>query len=98
MLGALTAYEGRGLVFIICVRKTARLVEELKAAVWKPSPSTDTDGECEFSYQRNAGGKPIGSSRCATQKKPKPAAAYKPEQYQLFDTPVYNYPVFVTNM
>src|SRR5262252_6891260 len=34
---ALTAYEGRGVQFIISARKTARLVEQLSAAVWKPS-------------------------------------------------------------
>ena len=32
-------------------RKTARLVDELKAADWKPSPRTDADGQCEFRYQ-----------------------------------------------
>ena len=32
-------------------RKTARLVDELKAADWKPSPRTDADGQCEFFYQ-----------------------------------------------
>lgn len=31
-------------------------------------------------------------------KKPKPAAADEPEQYQLFDTPEYTYRVFVTDM
>jgi hypothetical protein len=31
-------------------------------------------------------------------KKPKPAAANEPEQYQLFDTPEYTYRVFVTDM
>jgi hypothetical protein len=31
-------------------------------------------------------------------KKPRPAAANEPEQYQLFDTPEYTYRVFITNM
>jgi len=33
--------------FVICARKTARLVEELRQAQWKPSPKTDADVECE---------------------------------------------------
>jgi hypothetical protein len=37
--------------FIISARKTARLVEELKAAEWKPSPSTDAEEQCEFRSQ-----------------------------------------------
>jgi hypothetical protein len=40
---AVTAYEGRGVQFIISARKTARLVEELKATVWKPSARTDAN-------------------------------------------------------
>jgi hypothetical protein len=41
---AVSAYAGRGVEFIISARKTARLVEELKAADWKRSPRTDADG------------------------------------------------------
>src|SRR2546422_813275 len=48
---AVEAYERRGWQFIISARKTARLVDELKAAKWKPSPRTDADGQCEFRYQ-----------------------------------------------
>lgn len=36
--------------FIISARKTSRLVEELKAAVWQGSPRTDADEQCEFRY------------------------------------------------
>ena len=35
---AVEAYERRGWQFIISARNTARLVEALKAAEWKPSP------------------------------------------------------------
>lgn len=95
---AVNAYEGRGVQFIISVRKTARLVEELKAAVWKPSPRTDADGQCEFSYQPEGWGKAYRFIALRYKKKPKPAASDEPEQYQLFDTPQYIYRVFVTNM
>jgi hypothetical protein len=53
---AVSACEGRSVQFIISARKTARLVEELKAAVWKPSPRTDAVGQCEFSYRPEAWG------------------------------------------
>jgi len=45
---AVEAYERRDWQFIISARKTARLVDELKATDWKPSPRTDVDGQCEF--------------------------------------------------
>jgi hypothetical protein len=48
---AVQAYERRNCRFILVARKTARLVNELKAADWKPSPRTDADGQCEFRYQ-----------------------------------------------
>jgi hypothetical protein len=95
---AVTAYEGCGVQFILSVRKTARLVAELKAAVWKPSPRTDADGQCDFSYQPEGWGKACRFIALRYKKKPKPAAADEPEQYQLFDTPEYTYRVFVTNM
>jgi hypothetical protein len=94
---AVTAYEGRGVQFIISARKTGRLVEELKAAVWKPSPRTDADDQCEFSYQPEGWGKAYRFIALRYRKKPKPAAE-EPEQYQLFDTPEYAYRVFVTNI
>jgi hypothetical protein len=48
---AVEAYENLGCQFILVARKTARLVEHLKAAAWTPSPRTDADGQCEFWYQ-----------------------------------------------
>jgi hypothetical protein len=95
---AVAAYEGHGVQFIISARKTARLVEELKAAVWKPSPRTDAGGQCEFFYQPEGWGKAYRFIALRYKKKPKPAAADEPEQYQLFDTPRHTYRVFVTNM
>jgi hypothetical protein len=94
---AVSAYQGRGAQFVISARKTARLVEELKAAVWKPSPRTDADGQCEFSYQPEGWGKACRFVALRYKKKPKPAGAVEPEQYQLFDTPEYTYRVFATN-
>jgi hypothetical protein len=95
---AVVAYEARGVQFIISARKTGRLVEELKAAEWKLSPRTDADGQCEFPYQPEGWDKAYRFIALRYQKKPKPATADEPEQYQLFDTPEYTYRVFVTNM
>ena len=92
------AYEKRGVEFIISARKTPRLVDELKAANWRPSPRTDADGQCEFRYQPEGWGKAYRFIALRYQKKPPPKAAEEPEQYQLFDTPEYSYRVFVTNM
>src|SRR5215470_6279167 len=95
---AVVAYEAQGVQFILSARKTARLVEELKAAEWKPSPRTDADGQCEFHYQPEGWDKAYRFIALRYKKKLKPATADEPEQYQLFDTPDYTYRVFVTNM
>lgn len=95
---AVETYEKRGVEFILSARKTSRLVQELKAADWKPSPHTDADGQCEFRYQPEGWGKAYRFIALRYQKKPHPKAAEEPEQYQLFDTPEYSYRVFVTNM
>jgi hypothetical protein len=47
---AVQAYERRGCQFMVSARKTARLVDELKAAEWKPSPGRDAEGQWEFRY------------------------------------------------
>jgi len=94
---AVEAYEKRGVEFIISARKTARLVDELKAADWKRSPRTDADGQCEFRYQPDGWGRSYRFVALRYQKKSKPAQD-QAEQYQLFDTPEYSYRVFVTNM
>ena len=83
--------------FVICARKTARLVEELRQAEWKPSPKTDADAECEFLYQPDGWSKPY---RFVALRKPKPREeleAAEAEQYQLFETSQYKYRVFVTD-
>lgn len=38
---AVAAYEKRNWLFIVVARKSARLVDALKAAAWKPSPRTE---------------------------------------------------------
>ena len=95
---AVEAYQSRGVQFIISARKTSRLVEELKAAVWQGSPRTDADGQCEFRYQPEGWGKAHRFLALRYQKQPPPSAPEEPEQYQLLDTPEYRYRVFVTNM
>jgi len=80
---AVSAHQGQGVQFIISARKTARLVEELKAAVWRPSPRRDADGQCEFSYQPDGWEKACRFMALRYKKKSKPAAADEPEQYQL---------------
>jgi hypothetical protein len=95
---AVQAYEKRNCRFIVVARKTARLVDELKAAEWKRSPRTDADGQCEFFYQPEGWAKPYRFLALRYEKKPEEREADEPEQYQLFDTPEYTYRVFVTNM
>ena len=94
---AVEAYEKRNWQFIVVARKTARLVDELKAAEWKPSPRTDADEQCEFRYQPEGWGKAY-RFLALRYRKPETKADEQPEQYQLFDTPEYTYRVFVTNM
>ena len=94
---AMEAYEKRNWQFIVVARKTARLVDELKAAEWKPSPRTDADEQCEFRYQPAGGGQAY-RFLALRYRNPEAKADEQPEQYQLFDTPEYAYRVFVTNM
>jgi hypothetical protein len=93
---AIQAYQEYGCWFIVSARKTARLVELLKAAAWTGSPKTDADGQCEFRYQPE--GWPQEYRFVALRYKKKAKDETTPEQYQLFDTPEYRYRVFVTNM
>jgi Transposase DDE domain group 1 len=95
---AVQAYEKRDCRFILVARKTARLVDELKAAGWKSSRRTDADGQCEFLYQPEGWGKAYRFLALRYAKKPEAGEAEQPEQYQLFDTPQYTYRVFVTDM
>jgi hypothetical protein len=95
---AVEAYEKAGVQFIISARKTSRLIDELKAAQWTGSPKTDANGQCEFRYQPQGWGQAYRFVALRYKKKQEAAAAEKPQQYQLFDTPEYSYRVFVTNM
>jgi hypothetical protein len=94
---AVEGYEQLHARFVICARKTARLVEELRQAEWKPSPKTDADAECEFRYQPEGWSR---SYRFIALRKEKPREemeAEEAEQYQLFETGQYKYRVFVTD-
>lgn len=95
---AVQAYESKRCGFVIPVRKTSRLIEELKAARWTGSPRTDADGQCEFRYQPEGWANAYRFAALRYVKTPKAAAPGQPEQYQLFDTPEYSYRVFVTDM
>jgi hypothetical protein len=93
---AVQAYERAGAQFILVARKTARLVDQLQAAVWQPSPETDADQQCEFWYQPEGWGKAYRFLALRYRKDEKPPK--EREQYQLFDSPAYLYRVFVTDM
>lgn len=94
---AVQVYEKHHCEFLISAKKTARLVEQLEAASWEPSPRTDADEQCEFFYQPEGWAHAYRFLALRYRKKPKPAEG-KPEQYQLFDTPRYTYRAFVTDM
>ena len=87
---AVEAYEECHAQFVICARKTPRLVEELRQAEWKPSPKTDGDAECEFSYQPEGWSKPYRFVALRRNKKREELPAEEAEQYQLFETSQYH--------
>ena len=95
---AVDAYEAHRARFVVSARKTTRLVDELKAACWKPSPHSDADEECEFFYQPEGWSKAYRFIALRYRKKPQSDADQEFEQYQLFETVEYSYRVFVTNM
>jgi len=95
---AVQVYEKHECEFMMSAKKTARLVERLETAAWKPSPRTDADEQCEFLYQPEGWDRPYRFLALRYRKKPKPVEPGKPVQYQLFDTPKYVYRAFVTNM
>jgi hypothetical protein len=95
---AVEAYEEFDARFVICARKTSRLVEQLRQAEWKSSPKTDADAECEFYYQPDGWSKPYRFVALRQQKPPQEGEAEQTEQYQLFETGQYKYRVFVTDM
>ena len=93
---AVQAYEHAKAHFIMVARKTSRLLDQLQAAAWKPSPKTDADQQCELWYQPEGWGKAYRFIALRYTKNDKPPQ--KREQYQLFETPQYLYRVFVTNL
>ena len=95
---AVQAYQQAGCQFIVVARKTARLVETLRGAEWKSSPSTDADGECEFRYKPDGWDNECRFVALRYQKGPEEVEAGEAEQYQLFETGGYTYRVFVTNL
>src|SRR5260370_4244706 len=48
---AVEAYEECAAQFVICARKTSRLVEQLRQVEWTLSPKTDASAGSEFYYQ-----------------------------------------------
>jgi hypothetical protein len=48
---AVKAYAYWNCELVIVARKTERLLGELQAAEWQPSPDTDADFECQFRYR-----------------------------------------------
>ena len=96
---AVQAYEKFKCQFIVVARKTSRLVEELVAAEWKPSPHTDAGEQCEFWYRPNGWGKAYRFLALRYEKDPDDEVeSDEVVQYQLFATKNYKYRVFVTNM
>jgi hypothetical protein len=95
---AVEAYEECDARFVICARKTSRLVEELRQAEWKSSPKTDADAECEFRYQPEGWSKLYRFVALRKEKPREEQEAGETEQYQLFETSQYKYRVFVTDM
>src|SRR6266576_1981821 len=94
---AVETYEEIDARFVICARKTSRLVEELRQAQWKPSPKTDADAECEFRYQPEGWSKTYRFVALRKEKPREELQAEEIEQYQLFETSQYKYRVFVTD-
>lgn len=96
---AVEAYEKFKCRFIVVARKTSRLLDELVAAEWKPSPRTDAHEQCEFWYQPKGWGKAYRFLALRYEKDPDDGEESDDVvQYQLFATKQYKYRVFVTNM
>jgi hypothetical protein len=95
---AVEAYEKFKCLFIVVARKTSRLLDELVAAKWEPSPRTDADEQCEFWYQPKGWGKAYRFIALRSEHDHEEEEADEVVQYQLFATKRYRYRVFVTNM
>jgi hypothetical protein len=96
---AVEAYEKFKCSFIIVARKTSRLLDQLIAAEWKPSPRTDAAEQCEFWYQPKGWGKAYRFLALRYEKDADDEeGSDEVVQYQLFATRQYKYRVFATNM
>jgi hypothetical protein len=95
---AVEAYEEFHARFVMCARKTSRLVEELRQAEWQESNKTDAGWECEFRYQPEGWSHPYRFVALRYQKAREEQETEETEQYQLFETSQYRYRVFVTDM
>jgi len=95
---AVEAYQQADCRFVIVAQKTARLVEELRQAAWRPSPDTDAEAECEFRYQPQGWEKDFRFVALRYEKEREVDEEDGSEQYQLFETSAYTYRVFVTDM
>jgi Transposase DDE domain group 1 len=95
---AVEAYEECNARFVISARKTARLVEKLRQAEWKPSNKTDAGWECEFRYQPDGWKKEYRFVALRYEKKREEKESEAKEQYQLFETSQYKYRVLVSDM
>ena len=95
---AVEAYEEFDAQFVISARKTARLVEQLRQAEWKPSPKTDGDAECEFLYQPDGWKHAYRFVALRYEITREEMETEETEQYQLFETSQYRYRALVTDM
>ena len=94
---AIEAYVRFNCRFVVVARKTARLLAELNAAQWKPSPKTDADAECEFSYQPDGWKQEFRFVALRYDQTASSAEDAPAEQYQLFANESVTYRVFVTS-
>ncbi len=95
---AVEAYEECAAQFVICARKTSRLMEQLRQVEWTLSPKTDASAECEFYYQPDGWSRPSRFVALRYEKRRDEREEEEAEQYQLFETSQYQYRVFVTDM
>jgi hypothetical protein len=95
---AVEAYASLQWQFIMVVRRSVRLMNELRSARWKPSPRTDADGQCEFFYQPEGWGKAYRILALRYRTEPAGKKVAQPQQYSLFDMPEYTCRVFITNI
>ncbi|MFN0101401.1 MAG: transposase [Bryobacteraceae bacterium] len=94
---AIEAYVRFRCRFVVVARKTARPVAALNAADWRPSPNTDADAGCEFSYRPDGWKREFRFVALRYDETERPAEEEPAEQYQLFAYGAVTYRVFVTN-